>query len=132
MRPRSTLRPLRLAVLVLAYVAFGFFILWSNDGNHSGTVIGIAGITYGFIGAFDGWAWPRLETDSGAEGPLFLFKPKVACFVWAAVVAAAGVANFFEEDTSAWEPFVGFGIVGVLVVVGLWLARRGSNPRPSD
>jgi hypothetical protein len=132
MRPRSTLRPVPLAVLILAYVAIGFFILWSNDGNHSGRVIGMAGLTYGFIAAFDAWAWPRPETDNGAGGRLLLFKPTVAFFVWAAVVAAAGVANFFEEDTGTWEPLFFFGIAVVLAVVGLWWAARGSNRRPSD
>ena len=131
MRPRSTLRPVRLTVLILAYVAISIWVLWSNDGNHSERVLGIAGFTYGFIAAFDVWAWPRLETNNGAPEALFLFKPAVAFFVWAAILAAAGVANLFEEDRPAWELLLFLGIAVVLALIGLWWVGRGSNDRNS-
>lgn len=132
MRPRARLRPLLLTVLVALWVIIGALILWSDDGNHSGSVIGIAGITYGFIAGVDAWAWPRLQSSNGGPERPFLFKPKGAFFVWAAIFAAGGVANLFEEDWSTWEPFLFFGIAAVLAAVGFRWAGSGSNVRPSD
>ena len=118
---------MRLTVLILAYVAVIIWVLWSNNGNHSGRVLGIAGFTYGFIAAFDGWAWPRPASGTGVKERLFFFEPHVAFFAWAAIVAAAGVANLFEEEWSAWEPFLFFGVAVALGLMGRWWAGRGSN-----